>query len=198
MSDAVEKDRLADDPRVAAIAPLPETVAQHDNVGAARPVLARRESPSECRFDFEDVEHVRGEVARHDLLGAFMAGDVLDAVVVSREGVEGAGTLFPVLELRQGETGAVPPVNRVDLPELHELVGMAEGKLPNQIGIHEAEDQAVGGDAERQGRHDDERVARVGAERAERQNHVLSKLVESHKDIDGSSARWVQEMITVF
>jgi hypothetical protein len=26
----------------------------------------------------------------------------------------------------------------------------------------------------------------------------LSKLVESHKDIDGSSARWVQDLITVF
>ncbi len=124
-----------------------------------------------------------------------MARDVLDTVIVGREVVEGAGALFPVLELWQREAGSVPPVNRVDLPKLHQLVGMAEGKLPYQIRIHEAEVQAVGSDAERKGRHDDQGAARVGAER---QNHVLSKLVESHKDIDGSSARWVQELITLF
>ncbi len=70
MSDTIEKDRLADDSRVPAIATLLETVAQYDNVGAARPVLPRREGPSDRRFDFEHVEHVRGEEARHDLFGA--------------------------------------------------------------------------------------------------------------------------------
>src|SRR5215207_6124887 len=71
---AVERERPPDDPGVRAEAPLPERVAQQDNLVRAGPVLLGGERAAVSRRDAEQLEEVRVDALPVDALGLARAG----------------------------------------------------------------------------------------------------------------------------
>jgi hypothetical protein len=61
---------------------------------------------------------------------------------------------------------------------MDQLVRLPERQGAEEIRVHHAEDRGVRGDPEREGRHDQRRIAGNPAQGAHRVLHVLSQLVE--------------------
>ncbi len=172
---AARRDRLADDTLVAAVAPLPELVAQQHDAGAARRFVALDEGSPAQRGHAERVEEVRADRRALHALRAFAAREREEGRREAGDRLELRALAPPVEEVRVGSLAPVELFLRVRLPEVDEPRRVFEGQRPQERRVHDREDGAVGADAQRQ-RHDrDQSEARLLQQHAHRVSHVLKK-----------------------
>ena len=100
---AAEDDLLADDVPVRAEAPLPEAVAEHDDVLEALATVPGQERPAQHRRDAEDLEEVRRRIRPGQLLRLAGAGEIHVPAARDRERVEDVRALGDLLEARHRE-----------------------------------------------------------------------------------------------
>ncbi len=104
-----------------------------------------------------------------------------DTDVAARRGEERVLRGEVHADRRVEATPLVGPLRR-RRPQLHQSIGFRVGKRPKQDGVHEAEDQRVGADAERKRKDDDEGGARLPRHDAGRIAYVLQDLTqEGHR-----------------
>jgi hypothetical protein len=164
--DAVERDRPADDRRVATEAPLPEGVAEHDDARHAAALLVGREAAAEHRRRAEHAQVVGRHRRAARALGRTVAGDVVRRVAV-RGQLAGAGeAVAPVEEVGQ-RRAAVPEV-RIRRERHHQPVRLAIRQAAQQDRVDDPEDRRVDADPDREHEDDDEREARCAVELAQR------------------------------
>ena len=151
-------------------------MAEHDDRILARLVFVRSEGPSKGRLDPEDVEvagrdpsdaqHLRIPAARKSHRAAGLGDHRLEDVAL----------MLPIEEVR-GRDAVVTAAGRL-FPDLEDPFGVRVGERLQQCPIHEAEDGAVGADAEGQGQHRHGREGVAPGQGAEAVADVLRELVE--------------------
>jgi hypothetical protein len=102
------------------------------------------------RFDSEDGKNSGLTAPAHDRFGLSGAGDVELCAGVEGHLVEDVTLFLPVEEVcsRDGEGSFREAFLRRGVPDLYELIGVAEGEGLQQDGVNDAEDGGVGSDAE--------------------------------------------------
>ena len=155
----VDRERPADDGRIAAEAAFPEPVGQHDH-RSRLDVLFSREAAADRRLRAQHGEVAAGGDLQQDLFGG-----VAVAPVHLREGerrhlgehlVLRAQIL--VVQVRQRE---VARIARVGHEHGRETAGLLDGNRPEQDRVDQAEDSGVGADAKRKRQHGDRREPRT-------------------------------------
>ena len=177
VGDAAQLQRLADNVRPAAKAPLPQAVAHHEHgVLSLADVLLRQEAASQHGPDPEQVEVVRA----HRLAGGErgLASGRQDPAHerVRRHAREDVGSLDDreVVRVGAGEVRQLGARARVDL---HQAAGIGHGGAAEQHGVHHAEQRRVEADAERQGEHRHRRESRPTDEQSNPVAKVVDELV---------------------
>ena len=97
-----ERDGSPDNARIAAEAPLPESVAKDDDMAAVWAIFFRRKRASRCHLGSEKPEIVFGNVYALDLLRKCAAGQIEAGPpkIVSCDFLKNLGLLLPDVELR--------------------------------------------------------------------------------------------------
>ena len=131
---AVQRQAAADDRRIAAEAPLPETVGQHDDLLVAGGVVRAREQAAGRRPGAERLE----EVARHAQPGHALrrpvAGEVRVPVAEAGQRRQRLVLVAVVAELRELERVAIG--RGVARPDQVEAVRILERQRPQQHAVH--------------------------------------------------------------
>ncbi len=168
----------ADDRRVAAPGAQPVRMAEDQHRLGAWLVVVGREGAAEERPGAEHAEEVGRDDAGLHAFGLAAAEEVEPHRVVLGE--TGEGVLAPpqVLDVRHREPLLLVGVERQALVEHHQPVGLAVRQLVQQDATHDAEDRRVGADAQGERRHHRAGVARVPAQQAEREAHVLAQRLQ--------------------
>ena len=156
----LERNRLADDLRVASKLPLPEPVAQDGDPVAAVRFLGGRERPAEHRDHAKDAEEVRRHAERAH--GLAMALGVPQAERSAGHGGQAVEQLLlrPPIEKRLGRSRIAQYVTRfgIGLEHGHEPVVLVEGQTAQDDGIDDGKDGGGRPDAEREDRQRDSGV----------------------------------------
>jgi hypothetical protein len=166
---------------------LPQVVAdEHDLFGVA--VILRLGEPAP--HDRLHTERLHGVIREHlalEPLGSSCqrilgVGHVSrDTDVATRRAEERVLRGEVHADRRVEATSLVGPLRRRG-PQLHQSTGFRVGQRTKQDGVHEAEYQRVGADAEREREDDDERGARLPCHDAGRITRVLQELAqEGHR-----------------
>ena len=177
---AIERQRLADDRRVASQAALPEAMADdHDRRRLL--VVFGREPAAERRLDAEQREVVAGDHLRRDLLRLGPAAPVQLREGERRHPGEHLVLVAEVLvvEMRERQVARVALVEHEDR---HQPVRLGHGHRLQQDDVDHAEDRGVRADAEREGERRDD-----GEGRALRQHAKAVAQVLEHKRASGGS-----------
>jgi len=168
----VHFDRAADDGWVAAIAVLPDTVAEDHHCGGAGTILLRAEVAAEQRLLADQPERVGRHIRTLESLGcASFIADVhrLAAVRGERRQRPVRGPI--VLEVRIRH--APVPIAGVARADGHDAIGIVERQTTNEHGVDEREHRRVDADAERERDHGHPREPAILHEEAERKTQVL-------------------------
>jgi hypothetical protein len=153
---AVECDVLPDDAPVAAEAPLPDSVIEHHDASAAGLLFLGSEVTAERGRDAQHAEEGCGDVGDTNLFRfAGAAGQRLPRAPLRGNPVEDLLARAPVEEVGWRHDVVVFPFFRTAFPDHHEFAGAGVGQLAKQHGVDDAEDGAVGADAEREGDDDE-------------------------------------------
>ena len=168
----VHLEDLPDDARVAAEALPPVRVAEHQHRLGPEIVVAVAERPAVERLHAEHVEEVRRHhPGQHAVRLAPVEQGERHAVVLD-EAVERRELLPVVADLldREGDVRRAGPLRL--LAGEHELVPVGIRQRPQQHAVDEAEDGGVGADAEPEGDHHHQAVARRPEQRSHAVPHV--------------------------
>ena len=169
MRDAAERDRLADDPRIASEPARPQPVTQDRNTASARLIFIRQESAAVEKRCAEQPKEFRGDARNRDLLGLRGACEIHELEPVSRHVVEQRRLLTPDVEYLRAGKGRR---NRTtDRRESNERGRVRRLQRPQQHGVRDRENRDVRADAqhERENRHRGEgRLTPQIAQRVER------------------------------
>ena len=174
----VEDDRPPGHTRVAAVALLPQVMADQDHARAVRPRrlrVRRGEAASQGRRDAQHAEEVVGHRHAADPLGAARAGDPqvvrLGVGVVAGQVGEGAALRLQVAE-----------VVGLDVPDAGAVVGavadprqasrVRQRQWPQHQGVHQAVDRRRAAEAEAHHQQRERREARVAPQRPDSQAQV--------------------------
>jgi len=150
--------------RIRAEAALPVAVGQHECRRRAVPLVVVAKRPPEDRLHAEHVEEVRRHDARRDPLRVGAPEEDEPHAVELDDAVDGVGP--PVVEdFLIGERHGVHACQRPLLAQDEQVLAALVGERLLQDTVHDAEDRAVGPDAERHRRDDDQREAGVLRER---------------------------------
>ena len=156
---AVEREALADDVEAARETPLPVGVAEQHDGRTARPVFLREKTAAVQRLHAVEGEIVCRDLQALHLLRVAAAGD-RETVADRRRDVGEHLLLRPHGEqTRPGKADLVELALGHRRGELHELLGMRVGQGPQENGVDDAEDRAVGADPEGESEHGDKTEA---------------------------------------
>src|SRR6185436_16255950 len=178
---------LADDPGVAAEALLPEAVAEEDDrMGADRDVFLRQEVAAYGRPGFVQPEEVAGDLLAEQELGPPAVVPGGDREVDRGELRKDVVPLPDVREVGVGPGGIldVPFLAGIDLDELLRPHGR---ELAEEDGVDEAEDRAVGADAQSQGQNGENGHAGLAGHLADGVAQVLDEI--AHGDMPSCGTR---------
>ena len=181
MVAAVEGNRLADDGRIRAELPLPETVAQDGDIGLPWPALFGQERASEHGVHAEDREQA-GRHAHGDQHLRILAMRQPEAsVAVERESLERARLARPVLEIGIRRPVAPALGLRIGFPYLNQAVGIGVRKRSDQRRVHRAEDRRVGANREGERQDADDGKARLAHEAADGEPQIARNGIEKRQ-----------------
>ena len=147
---AVHRDRPADDARVGAETPRPQSVAEDRLARTAEVVVAGREAAAKRRLRAHHVEEVGRHHGAAQLFRILPAEERAQRAVVGRERLDAGALRAPVLEPRVRRDVAIEALLGVLHPHHHDAIRVPVGKLAQQERLDDAEDGGVGSDAERQ------------------------------------------------
>jgi hypothetical protein len=192
----VQHHRLAENLRIAAEAPLPHAVADERHRGhLIDPVLVVGERAADDRGDAERTEQRRRDGLAEDAFGG-------GAIVFEAERPHAAGDpvectdrfeglrLIPEGDIA-GNAGGAELIGFAAVgnrPDDDEPIGSRERERLQQRRIHQAEDHAVGGDAERQRRGRGEGEAGIAAQAAQAVEQIARERLDPEKGIGFAGA----------
>ncbi len=178
----VEINGLAEDGGIAMELPLPDGIAEQDDLACSRERFVFMEEAAHQRVHAEHLEEIRSDTDAGEGPGIAVAGEL--EVVAGGEGIVsgdvGVG-LVALAELCIGVNGigGGGPVAVEDLrTDPEQARGIAEGKRAQHERVDDAEDGDVGADAEREDEDGDEGEAAVAAQGAEGVAKILQEDVE--------------------
>jgi hypothetical protein len=155
---AVEAQDLSERVRSSAEAPQPQTMPDHRDQIAPRPILVGREGTAQLRGHFEHVEPGVGHAHADDPFGLVATGQVEARERRGRQRRQHRRALADVLVVAgRRVAGAILP-RRIDREHAFR---MGVGKRREHDGVHHAEDRGGGADADGQCEHDAEREPRL-------------------------------------
>ena len=174
---AVERDRAADERRVAAETAPPQAFADEHHRGRAGLLFRFGEPAPDDRVDAEERHHRRADRGAGELFRIAEAAQIEGGRADRAQPGERLRLLLPgeVVQDRGAEIREVQLV--VLLRHLDQPGGFDEGQRPDQLGVHEAEDDRVGADAKRDGQDDREREDRRPTQRADGVAEILQQHV---------------------
>ncbi len=144
----VQQNRLPDRVRRPAEAPLPQSVAEHDDVITARRALGGRERAASERGHGERLEQVRRRRRGTHALGFLPAGQARVHLHVRREVREARRPGSIVHDFLHRQPGRV--ARRRCVPDHDQPIGISVGQRLEEDGLDEAEKRGVRADAERE------------------------------------------------
>ena len=175
---AVQPDVTADETRLRVEARPPEGLAQHDDAGTLAVIVLRKRAPGDGP-DAERIEdagrdplprdgfrHAVGAAHHHSAHTAHEAANDLEA----------AAALGEIEEVVRGD--ALVCGGGGALRDHHRASGLGNRQGPEQRGVDEREDRAVGADAERQGEDGSRDEAGLTTERGQGIAEVLDEIAE--------------------
>src|SRR5262249_15404240 len=148
-----------DDVRISPEIPLPEPSAYHNDAIAARLVLPFTKNASNLRRDSDHFEKVDGCSYAEYTLGILTPRQAETAELIRGDTGEDIILLAPILEIWD-RSRALNHVRFV-LPDFDESLRLPERQRAQQHRIYDAEDRAVGADAERQRNYRNQSEARI-------------------------------------
>ncbi len=170
---AVHLDLASDDRRIAAEAPLPERVAEHDHVGTVDAILLGREAAADRGRHAEHAEQiVRHERRAHAL--RLVAADVDGAIAPQCGVLECRHVGVERLELVVREPRLIEAGPRA--PEDGHAIRLAIGEWRQQHRLDHAEKRRGRPNADGQGERRDQREARAAPHRPDRVVHILPEV----------------------
>ena len=176
---AVERDRLADDRRIAAERALPERVAENHDGRLARHVLVSPQETPVHRPGAEQRKQTGRGLERLDALRLVRANQRADAPARDRHQLERSILLLNVEVLPRRR----PILRNVDpgrpQPQHREPIRFRIRQRLQQQRIDDAEDRAVGADADRQRRDDHKRQRPAATQRAAGVTEVLEEVAHA-------------------
>src|SRR4029079_19268555 len=140
---AAEDDLLADDVPVRSEAPLPETVAEHDDVLETLATVAGQERAAKHRGDAEDLEEVCRGIRAGQLLRLAGAGELHVPAPRDRERVEDVRALADLLVARHREPCLEVVEVRVVVVERDETLGTVVRQRAQENRVDERENRRV-------------------------------------------------------
>jgi hypothetical protein len=157
---AVDEDAPADGRRIAAESRSPVSVCENHRLRAAGRIVDAREYAAEQRFDTQDWQDAVSDVERRDLFGLGQARDAV-GVAAPQSHVLKALRLFTVDEVEERRRpGALDIHARRSVIHRDELVRTRVRQRLQQYAVDDAEDGAVGADADAERQNDDAREHR--------------------------------------
>jgi hypothetical protein len=173
-----ERDRAADDRRVASELARPQAVGEDGHPLSSRAVLSRREDAPEKRGPSQQGEEVRAEAVADDRLGLAPSRDRVRRVDRSPDRLEHVRPRPegpPDWRRHRGVHAVRSPV-----PHPHEPFRLAERERAQERLPDDSDDGGGPADADRERRHDDERVTRREREGARGVVQVTQDGWEAH------------------
>ena len=163
----VQRDRLANDPWIASVSPLPEPVAQdHFGLHVAQAGSNGKRAAQEGR-GAEHGEEVRCHAIRPNLEWLAPTGQVRAHVLPSGHVLEGSALEAPVVEIRRRDAG----MRRG--PDHRESVRFHEAQGPQQDRIHDGEDRRAPTDSQGECGDGDRAETRRASQQTQRVADVL-------------------------
>jgi hypothetical protein len=154
----------------------PQSFAQDDDVGRHGHV-GRQERAAGDETGAEQLEEARCDLLRRDLFNASIGGAQPPWVVAGRgHGLERTSPFVPVPEGRRPDGAARRP--RGALPDHDEALGVRVWQRPEQRGVDEGENGAVGANAEGERDRGQCREARRRPQLAQPDAHVARQFLE--------------------
>ncbi len=151
---AVERQRAAEDGRIAGESPLPEVVAEDDDrVRVWRAVFVRQERAAENRVDTERVEEVAADDLAEDAVRVAAGAQVHRRQREGDEVLDARGAALPVVDevgIGEAQVAARP---RRDVQRDQPAAVRHAVHLPLHRALHPAEHRHVGADAEAERQH---------------------------------------------
>src|SRR5262245_45296352 len=141
-------ERATDDPRIAAVASLPEAVTEDDYPGAIQKSFLIDKRAPQQRLHAEGREEVDRHSCAGNILHALRFLQPDPATGIHSQLLERTALLLPIPEVRRrGSIGALRflRIERFDCHEPRRIVR----RPPQQSGVDDAEDRRVRADAER-------------------------------------------------
>ena len=163
----IERDRLADDARIAVEVRSPEVFGEHDDAVVALGVLLGPEETAGERLNAKGVEEAFGDEHGLEHFGTLAAGVVEAVRIDAGELLEAGGPGAPVEEIAWRDVAAA---GRVALP-------LKQRDDPFRIGVGKRAQQDLRDDAERRDRR--RHAERKDADRGDRKAGLLAPLAEA-------------------
>ena len=174
-----DRQQASDDAGIAAEPPLPERMAQdHDGVRPPRPVVLDGEQAADGGRDAQDLE----EPTRHELTD----GRFAEAVDAQRDALHAAAGQHATdqrpLDFEPAQDGVgeadAAAARLVAVRQRHQAVRPRHRQRRQQQAMHQAEDRAVGADADSQCDHDDRRERRGPSTQAQGVRQVAAEIAQ--------------------
>ena len=181
MVAAVEGNRPADDGRIRAELPLPETVAQDGDIGLSWPALFGQERASEHGVHAEDREQAGRHAHGDQHLRVLAMRQPESSVAIERESLERARLPRPVLEVGIGRPVAPALGLRIGFPHLNQAVRVGVRKRSDQRRVHRAEDRRVGANGEGERQDADDGKARLAHEAADGEPQIARNGIQKRQ-----------------
>src|SRR5471030_288546 len=170
-----QSQRTADDVRVAAHAPLPETIAQDDGLSGAFQFVARLKGAAQNRREAQGFEEAGGDGHGLETLGLVADGEVeiLAEVECNFRKYLVAGA--EIQEVRRGHREVVPL--GPDAEDADQAIRFRIGQRLEQDAIDHAENGAVAADGKRQNEYRNRRETGIFTQGAQSVMKVLPQIV---------------------
>jgi hypothetical protein len=174
--DAVEPQRLPQDPGCCSQPGAPETLGEDDHIIlASYLIVSRLEPPAQQRRHPKDTIKRRSDAERIDFLRLAQAREIKRIVGVEKQTLECLLMVAPVDERRAGDR--VLLAARKSLKDIHEASRLGIRLGPQQDGVDGAEDCRVGADAQSQSKDGHRRETGGLAQLTDRKTQVFGQLV---------------------
>ena len=172
---AAQRDRAADDGRVAPEPPHPERVIEQGDALAVRTVFLHRERPTPDDVDAEQAEEVGRDLRHPRLFRTSHVGEVHGVRAIRGHVLKDAGLLAVVRELRwrAGRSGALWRTGQRN----HDPIRVGQRRRLQEDRVDDGEDRGIGANPEREGRDRGGGEAAVLKEHPERMFQVAQQVV---------------------
>src|SRR3984957_15780223 len=176
----IKQNRLAQNSRIAAVAALPQTITQEDDLFMTGLFIVGRKIAADHWSDAQHAKEIPGYLRTPNSFGI--------AAACNREGQRARGGKFqenmihvaPIQKFSSRGGAARDGAVRVGLPKSDDTVGIRKRQRFKQNSVHDAENYDVRANPDRQSQNGDRREARVSPQHARAITQILPKCVHNN------------------